>query len=208
MSRRLSILAFSDLHCDVGAAEDIVRAATNVDLVLGAGDFAIMRRGIEKTIEILKYIRRPTIVVPGNGESYEELLAACQGWPSAHVLHGAGKTIDDLSIFGIGGAIPVTPFGSWSYDFSEEQAEQMLAGASAADILVTHSPPHGACDLSSAGQHLGSQSVRAFVERQKPRLVVCGHIHDSWRQQSSIGETLVVNAGPRSRHLEINLPIR
>ena len=86
----------------------------------------------------------------GNNESTEELIDACRNWPSAHVLHGSGITLAGVTFFGLGGGVPVTPFGSWSYDFTEEQAAELLSGCLAGGELVSHSPPQGAVDVSSA----------------------------------------------------------
>lgn len=90
----MKLLLFSDLHCDAAAAERLVKKAEEVDVVVGAGDFATCRRGIEVTLDVLRAIDRPAVVVPGNGESIEELAAACAPWSSAHPLHGNGATID------------------------------------------------------------------------------------------------------------------
>ncbi len=193
----MKLLLFSDLHCSTSAARRIVELASGVDVVVGAGDFANMRRGIDVTIEVLRAIERPAVLVPGNGESVEELRAACRDWPAAHVLHGSGVKLENVEFFGIGGGIPVTPFGEWSYDFSEEQAEALLAGCPKNGVLVSHSPPKGAVDVSSGGQSLGSTAVRRVIEVKRPKLVVCGHIHDCSGQSTEIGDTMVVNAGPR-----------
>jgi Icc-related predicted phosphoesterase len=199
----MRILAFSDLHCDVQAATAIAQRAGQFDWLIGAGDFATMRRGLEKTIDVLRQVDRPTFLVPGNGESFEELRSACRGWSAAHVLHGTGVEIDGLQVFGIGGGIPVTPFGSWSFDFSEEQAAELLQACQPQGVLISHSPPWGAVDATSAGKHVGSSAVRAVVEKLQPRLVICGHIHDCWEQRETIGSTLVVNAGPRGVQLDL-----
>ena len=62
-------------------------------------------------------------------------------------------------------------------------------------ILVSHQPPHGtACDLAR-GRHVGSQSLRAAVERHQPDLVFSGHIHEAIGDDT-IGPTRVVNPGP------------
>jgi uncharacterized protein len=201
----LKILAFSDLHCNADAATEIARTAPSVDWVIGAGDFAIMRRGLAKTIDILRTIDRPTLIVPGNGESLDELRAACAGWPAVQVLHGSGVQIDGVPVFGIGGAIPTTPFGSWSYDFSEQEAEEMLAECPSKCVLISHSPPYGIVDRSALGQNLGSKSVRAAIEKFSPHLVICGHIHDSWQQQQMLGSTLVINAGPSGQRIELTI---
>lgn len=201
MSKKL--LLFSDLHADRRAAERLVQLTAEVDILVGAGDFGNARRGIGIPIEVLRAVNKPAVLVPGNAESAEELAAACTNWPRATVLHGNGAIVDGLRFFGIGGGIPVTPFGPWSYDFTEEEAQKMLAACDACDVLVSHSPPFGAVDVSSRGKQLGSTAVRAAVERLRPQLVVCGHIHESGGKQAQIGPTLVVNAGPRGMIVEV-----
>ena len=192
----MRLLLFSDLHCDVAAASRLVERSRDFDVLVGAGDFAIMRRGLERTIEVLRAIDKPVVVVPGNGESDVELAAACRGWPSAHVLHGSGVTIRGVRFHGLGGGVPVTPFGDWSFDFTEDQAAAMLEGCPPGGVLVSHSPPRGAVDVSAKGADLGSVAVRRAVEEKRPALVVCGHIHDSAGQSAEIGDTVVINAGP------------
>ena len=145
---------------------------------------------------MLRTIDRPAVVVPGNAESIEELTEACLPWPTAHVLHGNGVTIEGVQFFGIGGGIPVTPFGSWSYDFSEDEAAELLRDCPPKSVLVSHSPPHGAVDVDSSGTSFGSRAVRDTILEKSPRLVVCGHIHACWGQQETVGETPVMNAGP------------
>src|SRR4029077_7508500 len=97
--------------------------------------------------------------------------------------------------FGIGGGIPITPFGSWSYDFSEAEAEHMFRNCPVGAVLVSHSPPKGAVDVTGSGQSLGSTSVRDAVIRLKPRLVVCGHIHASGGKRAQIGNKIIINGG-------------
>lgn len=192
----MKLLLFSDLHCNTQAAERLVAQAEQVDVVVGAGDFGNIRRGLSLTIDILCQIAKPTVLVAGNSESTAELVEACQKWPSAHVLHGSEVVIDCVPFYGIGGGIPITPFGAWSYDFSEVAAEVLLADCPPGGVLVSHSPPRGAVDRSSSGQSIGSTAIRDAVERQRPKLVVCGHIHGSAGQQATVGDTVVINAGP------------
>src|SRR5204862_4202423 len=132
-------------------------------------------------------------------ESVEELAEACRRFPNARVLHGTSCEIDGVTFFGIGGGIPVTPFGSWSYDFTEEQAASLLKNCPSDCVLVTHSPPHAVVDVASNGKHLGSVAIRSAIERTRPRLVACGHIHGSAGQEGRIGPSVVINAGPRGR---------
>ena len=192
----MKLLVFSDLHSDFRIASKLVDLSREVDVVVGAGDFCNVRRGLEEIIEALSGITVPTVLVPGNSESEAELVNACRPWEHARVLHGRQTTIDGISFYGIGGGIPVTPFGSWSYDFSEKQAYDLLEDCQAGGVLVSHSPPKGILDVSSDGRSLGSQAVRDTLDRTKPDLVVCGHIHGSAGQSKQLGDTTVINAGP------------
>jgi len=199
----LRLLLFSDLHADAGAARRLLERAKSFDVVIGAGDFGNVRRQIDVCIDVLREIDRPAILVPGNNESLEELTEACRSWPSAHVLHGSAVNVGGVEFFGLGGGVPVTPFGSWSYDFTEEQAVEMLAACPNGCVLVSHSPPKGVLDESSAGTSLGSTAVRDAVLAKHPRLVVCGHIHASAGRHAMLGTSPVVNAGPRGIEWEL-----
>ncbi len=193
----MKLLVFSDLHSDFRTASKLVELSDTVDVVVGAGDFCVVRQGLDEIIAPLSAIKKPAVLVPGNSESAEELLQACRSWESARVLHGSQTTITEIPFFGIGGGIPVTPFGSWSYDFSEDEAYDLLRDCPSGGVLVSHSPPAGVLDASSDGKSLGSQAVRETINVKQPRLVVCGHIHGSAGQSEHIGKTTVINAGPR-----------
>ena len=190
------LLLFSDVHADLDACRLLVDRAADADVVVGAGDFCRMRRNLQAPIDVLSAIDTPTVLVPGNAETDDELAAACADWTSAHVLHGTGCTIDGIDFYGLGGGVPITPFGAWSYDLSEGEAEDLLADCPEGAVLVSHSPPKGVVDRDSSGQSLGSTAVRDTIEAKRPALTVCGHIHGSWGQDDTLASTPVVNAGP------------
>jgi Icc-related predicted phosphoesterase len=197
----MKLLAFSDLHRDQDRAQRLVELAREADVVLGAGDYATMRMGLGGTIEVLSGIAAPTVLVPGNAESDTELWQACAGWPSAHVLHGAAVQLNGAKFFGLGGGVPPTPF-PWSFDLSEDEAAAKLESCPEGAILVVHSPPKGYLD-EAHGRHLGSRAVLEAIERKRPALVVCGHIHQCWGSEAAIGTTPVVNVGPDGRFFEV-----
>lgn len=200
---KMKLLLFSDLHANYNAAQILCERARHVDIVIGAGDFANAGRGLTSCIALLSTMERPTILVAGNNETTDDLCAACANWSDAHVLHGTSLTIAGVTFFGIGGGIPVTPFGSWSYDFTEEQASILLTPCPAGCVLISHSPPYEAVDVSSRGTHLGSRAVRAAVEHCTPQLVVCGHIHASAGHRTLIGTTPIINVGPKGVEWEL-----
>ncbi len=197
----MRVLAFSDLHHARARAMAIVEASSEADLVIGAGDFCNMRQDLDGALDLLAGIPAPLVMVPGNAESHAELAAAAPA--GAVVLHGQAADIGGLTLFGLGYAVPETPFGGWSCDLSEETAGEMLAGCAAADILILHSPPKGVADRTSRGVSVGSIAIRAAIARIRPALALCGHIHDSWGQRGRIGATEIVNLGPTPNWFEV-----
>ncbi|MDX1493097.1 MAG: metallophosphoesterase family protein, partial [Longimicrobiales bacterium] len=199
----MKLLLCSDIHCDQAAARSLVQRSADADVLVCAGDLAVMRQGLQPVVDVLADAHCPAVLVPGNGESHSELEEACRGWPDAHVLHGSGCEVDGVAFWGLGGGVPVTPFGSWSYDFSEEEARELLEGCPSGGVLVTHSPPRGHVDVAGGGEHLGSRAVLEAIQRAEPALVVCGHIHACWGEESVLGTTRIINAGPVGRLVEL-----
>jgi Icc-related predicted phosphoesterase len=158
-----------------------------------------MCHGLQPVIDLLADVRIPVVLVPGNGESDAELREACREYPNLHVLHGEGTVIDGMDFYGLGAGVPVTPFGAWSFDLTEEEAARLLADCPPGGVLVSHSPPFGHCDRDGEGHRLGSQAVLEAMEAAGPRLLVCGHVHASWGCEAHVGGTRIVNAGPRPR---------
>lgn len=59
-------------------------------------------------------------------------------------------------------------------------------------ILVTHIPPFNTVDKIFIGMHGGSKELRELVDKFKPRLVLCGHIHED-PGYKKINNTIFVN---------------
>ena len=197
----MRLLAFSDLHRDRDQAEELTRLARDADVVLGAGDFGSFRIGLNGVIEVLSAITAPTVLVPGNAESDSALWRACAGWESATVLHGEGTEIGGVQFFGLGGAVPPTPL-PWSFDLDEDEAAAKLEGCPEGAVLVVHAPPKDHVD-EVRGKHYGSEAILRTIERKRPVLAVCGHIHESWGQEATIGPTRVVNVGPKGMFFDV-----
>jgi uncharacterized protein len=197
----MRILAFSDLHRDLEQGARLVEMSAEADVVIGAGDFASVHEGLEETIGALAAITTPTVLVPGNNETVDALREAAAGWSAATVLHGDGTTIGGTEFYGLGGGIPVTPW-DWSFDLDDDAATEMLADCPEDAVLILHSPPKDHCD-SAGGGNFGSPALLRGIEAKRPRLAVCGHIHESWGCESTIGSTPVRNLGPKGTWLEV-----
>jgi Icc-related predicted phosphoesterase len=196
------ILAFSDLHRDLGQAAKLVDMSADADVVIAAGDFASVHEGLVETIGALASISTPTVVVPGNNETEQALREATGEWSAATVLHGGAATIEGVEFFGLGAGIPVTPW-DWSFDLDEGAAAAMIGDCPEDAVLVLHSPPRGHCDTAGSGEHFGSEALLEAIEEKRPKLAVCGHIHESWGCESQIGGTPLHNLGPRGTWLEV-----
>jgi uncharacterized protein len=198
----MRILAFSDLHRDLAQGAKLAEMSAEADVVIGAGDFASIHEGLEEMIGALAGIDKPTVLIPGNNETADALREAATAWSAATVLHGDGTQIDGVEFFGLGAGIPITPW-DWSFDLDDEAATEMLAPCPRDAVLVLHSPPRDHCDSAADGGHFGSPALLRAIEEKRPRLAVCGHIHESWGCESEVGGTPVHNLGPKGTWLEV-----
>ena len=69
-----------------------------------------------------------------------------------------------------------------------------------------HSPPHYTrLDVLYNGHHVGSKSIRTFIEQKKPFLTLHGHIHEasdvSGTFWDKMGDTISINTGQTSKSL-------
>ena len=114
-------------------------------------------------------------------------------------LHGEGRRIGDLGVFGCGGS-NVTPMDTPT-EFEEDELRAILerGHAEVADaarrLMICHTPPFDTrLDRLMNGTPVGSPAVRAFIESRRPQVCVVGHIHEG-RGVERLGNTLVLNAG-------------
>jgi Icc-related predicted phosphoesterase len=193
----VKILAFSDLHRDSDAAQAIVDASREADVVVGAGDFSTQGIGLRETVDLLRAITVPMVLVAGNHDDLNELRRACCINTAIHVLHGEAVIVGGVPFFGLGFEIPAGRRDeSWNRRLGEAEAADLIRGCPPGAVLVTHSPPFGCADVQSDGAHEGSHAIRDAVLSTKPRLHLCGHIHHAWGRSGVLGECRVHNLGP------------
>ena len=69
--------------------------------------------------------------------------------------------------------------GFWAFSYTPEEAfgkwEQIPLNT---DVLITHTPPKYHCDESHAGVPGGCEYLRQALWRVRPRLAICGHVHE------------------------------
>ena len=188
---------------DVHGAYERVRQALarmrDIDLVIVGGDITTGGTPDEVEREIADWhARAPRLyALAGNMDSPEidQRLAEL-----GVALDARAVSVDDVGVFGVSAA-PVSPLHT-PYELADEELERRIergfAEISDARVVVfcPHAPPaRTACDQLASGEHVGSEVIRAFVERQQPDLVLCGHIHEA-RATDRIDHSQIVNPGP------------
>jgi len=193
------IMALTDIHGDISRMNDHTLQQVKPDAILIAGDITNFGRKKEarQIIESIQKTNAQIYAVPGN----------CDHPEVGDFLNQEGLNIDrrivvlnGIAFIGIGGSLPCP--GKTPNELSEPDFESYLTKAARdlsptiPKILLVHQPPFGTInDLSSSGNHVGSKSIRTFIERHKPLVCFSGHIHEGVGIDA-IGDTKIVNPGP------------
>jgi uncharacterized protein len=131
-------------------------------------------------------VELPKLGVRGNHDAPDALEAV-----GAEDLHLRVVEWGGLRFAGFGGSPRYSDAGN---EWTEEEAEEMLARLPPADILLTHSPPAGVNDEPDDHVHRGSAALREWVERCEPRLLLHGHtLPDPARCVKQLGPTRVIH---------------
>lgn len=80
--------------------------------------------------------------------------------------------------------------GNLGEEFLRERYEQIPDDI---DIIVSHGPPFGYGDITRKGQRTGSKALIETIDKVKPKLVITGHLHESYGQYKH-NNTKIINA--------------
>jgi len=173
------LLHVSDIHCSYQRLEEVL-SREQFDIVAISGDFECYI-----AIELLKPYVDKVVAIPGNMDDYhvDRLLSELGININCKIVNKGG-----YSFLGISGR---------RFKDNLNKAIQVIKDSEdKIDIILSHFPPHGTnVDRALRFIHAGSKGLRKLIEEYKPKLVLCGHIHES-PGVDRIGETLIVNAGP------------
>ena len=113
-------------------------------------------------------VKKPAFGVYGNHDS-------------GHYLEELGITNLHLEIVSFrnllwGGFQGCLRYKEGAMQYSEQEAELFLEKFPRVDVLLLHAPPRGLLDAEDP-VHVGSPAIRRYIEKNKPRLVFCGHLY-------------------------------
>jgi Icc-related predicted phosphoesterase len=191
----MKVLAVADIH---GAQYRMNLVLKNIqthhpDVVVLCGDITQFGPG-ELATNLLNQIPVQTLAIPGNIDTFDvdEGISASK----AINIHMKQAMVQGVPFVGIGREIPSPLQDTLIAEGKEKKPlSEMLKSTS---VLVTHYPPFKLQDRIFVGTHGGSKELRSIIDRCKPRLVLCGHIHED-PGVNRVGETTVVNCSMGKR---------
>lgn len=211
----MKIIALTDIHGHLETIDHIGHDLRSADLILLSGDLTHFGREkeVQEVISAIQVYNQQILAVPGNCDNpqVETILNLQQ-----INLHGRRKMVDGINFIGLGGSLPCPGHTPNEYNEQQlaeilEQGRRMLGDSDEPLILVTHQPPYNTLnDRVPLNIHVGSKTVRAFIEKYQPLICCTGHIHEGVGIDS-IRLTQIVNPGPLRKggytYLEIDSTI-
>jgi uncharacterized protein len=191
----MKILAVADLH---GAQYRLNLVLKNIqtyapDLVVVCGDITQFGPA-ELATNFLNQIPVQTLAVPGNIDTFDVDNGINES--NATNLHLKRVDIKGTSFIGIGRELPSLLSDINITDGTMKKPLRAILDESS--ILVTHVPPYKLQDKMFIGSHGGNKELRQLIDTKKPRLVLCGHIHED-PGVAQLGKTIVVNCSMGKR---------
>lgn len=199
---KLRIFAASCVHSDTSLAKKLADKAKRegVDLILLSGDI-VEDDAPEGIVGKFAGTGKQVLMVAGNHDFHATpFLAERYG---AKNLHAYSWKVGDVGFFGCGGA------NVGLNALSEEEIYQTLLKAfdrvkdCKRKVMVTHVHPSGSLIEKFSQFVHGSSGVRAAIDRLKPDVAICGHVHEAEGIEERIGSTQVVNVCKGGKILDI-----
>ena len=197
----MNVLFFSDIHNNIKWLNEIIEKSKNVDLIVCLGDLSDMGKNYDLFLEKLNNIKKKILIISGNNETPNMMHESIEKYENIISIEEK-KYIDVTSFLGIGGST-ISPFNT-PYELSEEEYEKKLLKFKYVDVLVTHCPPKNTkLDKIKSGLHIGSTSIRKWIELNQPKYCACGHVHERIGIKEKIGRTLCFNPGHKGMIIKL-----
>lgn len=198
----MKFLTFVDLHGDKKLLKKLLKRGSkeDIDFVVIAGDLTYFEKNLLSLLEKLNTLGKKVLIIPGNHEDEDRLREAVKKYQNCIEFNKKAVKIADYFFLGYGGggfSLEDKEFRKIArYWYGEYQKEKV--------ILVTHGPPFGTLLDRLNRRQVGNKDFRNFIERIKPCLVICGHLHERAGKKDKIGESLLVNPGKEGLIIEIS----
>lgn len=200
----MKILAFGDLHGDSRLAEKLANKAEKekVDLVIICGDITNFDSGTDNLMGPFVKKHQKVLFIPGNHDSLATADFLAEFYPIKNI-HGYSVRYKDVGIFGAGGAnIGVEQFTEKElYDLLQKGFEKVKYLKK--KIMVTHVHPSGTKMEKFSKFVPGSDGIKNAIEKFKPDIMLCSHVHEAEGLEEKIGKTKVLNVGKEGKIINV-----
>jgi uncharacterized protein len=198
----MKFLTFVDLHEDKKYLKELVKRASqdDIDFIICAGDLTMFGRSLRYLLKQFNNIGKKFYIIPGNHESdnmFKEIIA---DYPNCINFNKKAVKKEGYVFLGYGGggfAMEDPEFRKISREWYSKYQDEKV-------VLVTHGPPFRTKIDLLEKKHVGNKDYRKFIERVKPKLVVCGHLHETAGVMDSIGKTKVIHPGWEGMVIELS----
>ena len=201
----MKILAAGDIHGDMNLAKKLAEKAEkqNVDLVILAGDLTYHETSTANIIGPFKKVHKKVLIIPGNHETVATTDFLAEFYDVKNI-HGYSVKYDDVGIFGCGGA-NIGPFNKMT---DKEIFTLLKQGHDKIKylqkkIMVTHVHPSETKMEKLSDFFPGSTGVKKAIDKFKPDIMICSHVHEAEGIEEIIGKTKVLNVGRHGKIFEI-----
>ena len=201
----MKILASGDLHGDQRLAERLAQKAEKegVDIVILCGDIFTADQPTDNMIGPFVKRHKKVLLIPGNHESFAtaDFLAEVYGVKN---IHGYSVRYQDVGIFGCGGANvgPVSRMEEKEIYDTLKKAHDGLKEIKK-KIMVTHVHPSESKMEKFSRFIPGSPGVKKAIEKFKPDLLFCSHVHEAAGLEEMIGTTRVINVSKEGKIIDV-----
>ncbi|MFT4261452.1 MAG: metallophosphoesterase family protein [Candidatus Woesearchaeota archaeon] len=191
----MKVLVFADLHEDYECFEVLKEKAKQAEIILGAGDYTLFGNKLNKLLSMINSLNKPCYLIHGNHEEPKEMEEEIKKFKNLEFIHKRKIKYKTLEIAGYGGD---------GFSHKDLEAEKFFDKSKPKDsIILFHGPPFG-ISLDEVGfGHCGNESYTNIITQHKPRLVVCGHIHEHFGKIDKINDTIIINPGPLGVILDV-----
>ncbi len=189
----MKFLVFSDTHDNKKPIAALLKRAKeeDIDFVICAGDFSEFGRGAVSLLKKFNAIGKKMYVIPGNHEEGGGYTKLVSGYENIIDVDRKDVKIGGYRLLGYGG----DGFTLQDPEFRKKDREWYGKYNGEKIILLLHGPPSMTkLDEIKKGHHVGNIDYRRFIERVKPKLVICGHLHETAGMVDKVGKTKMVNA--------------
>mgnify|MGYP000228346756 CR=1 FL=1 len=198
----MRILACSDIHSSLKSVRVIKKKAARADIIICAGDVSVFDRDLDRILFELNKTGKPVLVIPGNHDSNSAVRSLCKIFRNITYFHRKAKLINGVFFMGFGNSgfeMRDKKFEKWASNTIKFGKNTLRKARKV--VLFTHGPPFNTKLDRIMNHHCGSWSIAALIEKLKPDLYVCGHLHENFNKQEKRGKTRLVNPGPEGRVL-------